>query len=557
MSKKINFDKGLYFIPLGGCEQFGMNLNAYICDGDMIVVDCGIGFADEYHPGVDILVPDPAFIDKHHHRLKGIIVTHAHEDHIGAVARLWDAFECPVYCSPFTAAVLKKKFEEENIKGTKINKIKPNGTAEIGAFSVDFVPVTHSVPGTYSLIMNTTYGQVVHSGDWNLDPSPVIGEPVDPKPFQNAGDKGVLAYIGDFTNAGVSGMSGSEADVRTGLEAEFKNAKGKIAVTMFSSNVSRVKTIVAAAEAYGRKVAVIGRSLHRMIGCARDCGYLDGVPEFLDESEIGSLPDNKVVLILTGSQGEYRAALAKIARGAFRGVSLKKGDTVIFSARSIPGNEREVSQVKNNLSAGGINIITPKDTHNTIHVSGHPCQDEIAQMLQWVRPQTLIPVHGERIMLDDHAALAKSCQVQNVVIPQNGSVIQIAPNTPRLVDSVETGILAVDERRIIADDHASITERRKLQYTGSVHISIAIDGGGKLKGKPAITALGLVDKDDPDDMEIMDDVQKQIIKALKNTPKNDLKNDDKVADDLRIKTRRFFSSHLGLKPLVTVHVMKV
>jgi ribonuclease J len=557
MSKKINFDKGLYFIPLGGCEQFGMNLNAYICDGDMIVVDCGIGFADEYHPGVDILVPDPAFIEEHQDRLKAVIVTHAHEDHIGAVARLWDAFECPVYTSDFTAAVLKKKFEEEGVKGAKIHKVSDNDEVQIGAFKVHFAPVTHSVPGAYSLFLSTPYGQCVHSGDWNLDPRPVIGEPIDKTPFVTAGDQGVLAYIGDSTNAGVSGMSGSESDVRIGMEAEFKKAKGKIAVTMFSSNISRVKIIAEAAEACGRKVAVVGRSLHRMIGCAYDCGYLDGIPDFLDEDEIGYLPDDKIVLIVTGSQGEYRAALAKIARGDFKNVSLTRGDTVIFSARSIPGNEREINTVKNNLSAAGITIVTPKDTDNVIHVSGHPCQDEIAQMLQWIRPKTLIPVHGERVQLDDHAAFARECQINNIVIPHNGSVIKIAPEEPHVAGHVDTGILAIDERRIIPDNHASIVERRKLQYTGTVHISIAVDGSGKIKGKPMIKAIGLVDENDPDDMDIMDDAGKQLIKALKKVPKQDLKHPDDVAENIRIHMRRFFKAQLGIKPLVTVHVIQV
>jgi ribonuclease J len=345
--------------------------------------------------------------------------------------------------------------------------------------------------------------------------------------------------------------------VAKGLAKEFKTAKGKIAVTMFSSNISRVKSIVHAAQETGRQVAVIGRSLHRMIGCAVECGYLDGLPDFIDEDDIPLIPDENLVLIVTGSQGENRAALAKIARGAHRSVTLNKGDTVIFSARAIPGNEKGINQVKNHLSAAGINIISPKDTKNIIHVSGHPCQDEIADMLQWVRPKTLIPVHGERVQLDDHAAFAKSCQIENVVVPQNGSVIRLNGKAPEIIDHVETGVLAVDERRIITADHASISQRRKLQYTGAIHISLAVNAKGKVLGTPMIDVMGLIDDKDPDDDTFIPDIQKIIKKQLGNIRKSDLKDTNHISDEIRIAVRRYVSRELGLKPKTTVHLLQV
>ena len=556
MSDIINED-GLFFVPLGGSEQFGVNLNAYICNGEILAVDCGIGFADERFPGIDLLLPDPLFLEQHVDELKGLIITHAHEDHIGAVAYLWERLQCPIYCSPFTASVLYKKFEERNLRKVPIEVIEPSGFAKIGAYDVQFVPVSHSVPDTCSLIIETPEGRVVHSGDWNLDPAPVTGEPTREDLFRAAGDKGVLAYIGDSTNAEVGGYSGSEADVAKGLEAEFAKCNGKIAVTIFSSNIGRVKSIVRAAQACDRQVGVIGRSLHRMIGCARECGMMDDVPDFVTEEDLGYLPDDKMVVILTGSQGEYRAALAKIARGDFKNFSLQRGDTVIFSARPIPGNETSINQVKNNLSAGGIRVLTPRDSEHTIHVSGHPCREEIAEMLQWVRPELVVPVHGERIQLDAHAEFAKSCQVPEALVPSNGSVIKLAPGTPEIIDHVPASVLAVDQKRIIPADHQSIAARRKLQYTGAVHVSLVVDARGELMGNPRLEILGLVDESNPGEEQIVDKMHDEMLDILDDVSWEDRLDDKFITEELRIGMRRFCDHLLGIKPKVTVHVMRI
>ncbi len=556
-AEKIFSEDGLYFIPLGGAEQFGVNLNTYVCNGEMLAVDCGIGFADESLPGIDLLLPDPAFIEDHGDDLKAFIITHAHEDHIGALAYVWERFQCPVYCSPFTAAILRKKFEEKGLRNKKIKVVQPGDTVQIGSFAVQFVAVSHSVPDTCSLIIKTPHGRVVHSGDWNLDPSPVTGKPTDASVFKAAGKEGVLAYIGDSTNAEVNGRSGSEADVSVGLEAEFRKCEGKIAVTMFSSNIGRVISILKAAKAADRQVGVIGRSLHRMIGCAYDCGLMDGLPAFVNEDDLGYLPDDKVVVIMTGSQGEFRAALAKAARGELRDFKLNRGDTVIFSARAIPGNDTAINNVKNNLSAGGVNIITPRDTKNIIHVSGHPCREEIAEMLHWVRPQVIVPVHGERVQLDAHAEFARECQVPLSLVPSNGSVIRLAPGIPEIIDHIPTAVLAVDQKRIISSTHQSIAARRKLQYTGAVHVSLAVDARGKVLGEPQFEMIGLLDFDNPGEEQIEDALADEIDDILEDMSWEDRLDDKFMTEELRIGIRHFCDHILGIKPKTTVHVLRV
>lgn len=549
--------KGLHFIPLGGCEQFGVNLNVYTCDGKLLAVDCGLGFADERFPGIDLLLPDPQFLEDNKDKLEGLIITHAHEDHIGAVPYIWRRFRCPIYISAFGALVLKEKFKEAGIRNAKVHIIDTNDTVQIGAFSVQPIHVTHSVPDTQSLAITTQYGTLIHSGDWNLDPKPVIGEPTDVKTFKQFGKKGVLAYIGDSTNAGVNGRSGSESEVEKGLAAEFKNCKEMIAVTIFSSNISRVISIARAAENRGRSIVLVGRSLLRMVSCAQKRGLLDDVPEFLTEGDLKHLSRDQIVLVVTGSQGEGRAALARIARGEHRNITMRGGDTVIFSARAIPGNDRNINEVKNNLSAGNIRIITPDDTSNTIHVSGHPCADEISDMLQWVKPKTLIPVHGERMQLDEQAALARQHQIENVIVPINGSIIKLAPGTPQTIDHIETGLLAVDQKRIITSDHKSISDRRKLQYTGSAHVSIALDEDGRVLGQPKLDTIGLFDLEDEFEQQIDDELYDEIIDILNEMSNKTRKDDALVEEEIRIGVRRFVFHMLGIKPKTTVHILRV
>jgi len=465
------------------------------------------------------------------------------------LAYLWDRFQCPIYTTKFTASVLRKKFEQEGVDDAKIIEVALNASIDVGVFNLTFVPVSHSVPDSVSVFIDTQHGNILHSGDWNLDPSPVVGVKTQEQTFRALGDKNVLAYVGDSTNSQVDGYSGSEADVELGLAEEFKKCPKKIAVTTFSSNIGRIISIARAARDVGRSVVLIGRSLHRMVGCAYECGLMKDVPDFLTEDDIQHIPDENLVLIVTGSQGEHRAALAKIARGEYRSVSLNKGDTVIFSARAIPGNDRNINTVKNNLSAAGVRIVTPKSTDNIIHISGHPCRDEIAEMLGWVRPDTVIPVHGERMQLDAHSKLATECQIGHTLVPNNGSVIKLAPGKPEIIDHVETGLLAVDLARIIPITHQSITARRKLQYSGTVHASVILDSNFNILGEIKIDTVGLSCKRNDDCM--IEDLRHHISDVLDNSEEE---SEEQIAEEVRISLRRYVSNILGLKPKTTVHV---
>lgn len=555
----MNFKKDeLYFIPLGGAEQFGVNLNVYGYQGKWLAIDCGLGFADERFPGIDILLPDPAFVEERRKDLTGLIITHAHEDHIGAVQHLWPRLKCPIYASAFTAAVLRKKMSENPAcRDAEVIEIKAGETLSLKPFKITFTPVTHSVPETSALMIETDVGNILHSGDWNLDPAPTIGQPTNPEPFKKFGEKGVLAYIGDSTNAEVEGMSGSEGDVEKGLAALFKECGGRIAVTIFASNIGRLRSICLAAKESGRQVALLGRSLHTMVSAARECGYLKDVPQFVSEDDIGYLPDDKIVLIVTGSQGEARAQLARIARGEHQEITFKPGDTVVFSARPIPGNEREIIAVKNNLAASHVRIISPRETKHCIHVSGHPARDEITQMLQWVKPQSVIAVHGERTMLEAHAALALELQVPTAIVPNNGSVIRLYPGTPQVIDHVETGLLAVEPGRILSADHQAIVQRRKLQFSGAVHATLVMNARGDLVTDPQVSTVGLVDPEDEMGQKFEDDIIDEIEDILSDMTREELYDDKFVSEEMRIGIRRFVQHRLQIKPKTTVHIVRV
>ena len=552
---KVFQNDAFYFVPLGGSEEFGVNLNCYVCDGAYLAVDCGIGFANEHYPGIDIMLPDPSFLEENKDKLKGLIITHAHEDHIGAVAYLWERLQCPVYATPFTACVLRRKLDQEGMDDVPVHVIGQNEVVRIGWFSVEFVPVSHSVPDSSALLIETRHGNVLHSGDWNLDPFPVVGPKTEETRFREIGKKDVLAYVGDSTNAQVGGYSGSEKDVAEGLVAEFSDCKGKIIVTMFSSNIGRLISVSRAAQKVGRSVALIGRSLHRMVSAAHECGYLNDIPDFLSEEDIHHIPDENLVLVVTGSQGEARAALARIARGSHSDISLNHKDTVIFSARAIPGNDRRISIVKNDLSAANVRIVTPDDTKNVIHVSGHPCQDEISSMLQWVKPHCVIPVHGERQQLNAQGDLAKTCQVNQVLVPHNGSVIRLAPGKPKIAGEVETALLAVDQRRIIPLTHQSISARRKLQYSGTVHASLVLDHDLRLLGDIKINTVGLSCTRNDDC--IIDDLQKRVLDVIEALGNDVAYMEEEIEGKIRTALRRYVSDVLGLRPKTTVHVTVV
>lgn len=558
--KKVNkttFATGFHFIPLGGSEEFGVNFNLYACDGKWMIFDCGIGFADHRLPGVDILLPDPAFIETYRDDLMGMVITHGHEDHVGAVPYLWPRLRCPIYCTKFTVAVLRAKLNDHpECKGAKVIEISPEKALELAPFSLQFIHVAHSIPQAVSTVIETSYGRVVHSGDWNLDPTPVIDTPTDEAAFRAAGDKGILAYIGDSTNAPQAGRAGSEADVVGGLEQVFHDQPGRIMVTIFASNVGRIQSICRAAEKTGRSVCLLGRSLHRMVSNARSCGYLKDVQDFVNEEDASVIPADKILFIATGSQGEAQAALARIARGDWRGLKLGKGDTAIFSSKAIPGNEKDINAVKNNLSASGVKIIDNKNAGCCIHISGHPYRDEVRDMLSWLRPQAVIPVHGERLMLEAQASLAREMGIDQVVIPNNGSVVRLAPDGPEIVDHVPTQTLAVEPNRIVASDHNAITERRKLQFSGAAHITAAIDDRGFLMAAPHVSLIGMIDHDSPEELEIMDDIKQEIDDVLIDLREDGITDIGKIEEELRVACRRMLNDIFGFKPKVSVHVLR-
>ncbi len=560
MTKKLKLDPSqLHFLALGGSSEFGMNLNLYATEGQWLAVDCGIGFADWRLPGVDITLPDPAFIAERRKDLSALIITHAHEDHVGAVAYLWPELRCPIYCTPYTAAVLEKKFSENPAcKGAEINIVKPGDTIETGPFTVQFVHVTHSIPDATSLIIETKAGRVVHSGDWNIDPTPVINGPTDEAAFKAAGKKGVMAYIGDSTNALTAGRSGSEQEVFDGLDALMEEHKtGRILVTIFSTNISRIQSIVRVAHKHGRRVVLAGYSLRKNTESARECGYLNDLPPLLSEDDAEQTPRDKLVIIAVGSQGQYNSALAKIVRGDNPRLKVQKDDVFVFSSRIIPGNEKDIFNITNMLSADGVHILTPHRSPYKIHVSGHPCRDEIRDMLGWLKPKTLVSVHGERAMLERQAAVAREAGVGNVLIPLNGGIVKLGPDEPQIVGQVETGVLAVEPKRILAADHTGIVERRKVQFTGAVQISLVLDDRGDLLADPHLTLLGLIDPDVPEDVEFEQDIMAEIEDILAGMSRKDRQNDHAVHEEVRIGVRRLIHMALGMKPKATVHVTRV
>lgn len=553
----------LYFCPLGGSEQFGVNCNLYAHDGSWLMVDLGMGFADHRMPGIDIVLPNIDFAVEHKENIRGLIVTHAHEDHIGAVAHLWPRLRCPIYCTPFTAELMRRKFQENPACAeATIQEIKAGDTLTLGPFAMEFVAMAHSIPETVGLYIQTKAGTVYHSADWNMDPNPVIGEPTDMDALTKIGQRGVDAYIGDSTNAMKPGRAGSEHEVAKGLanviaQCGQGDKSGKILVTLFASNIGRIESIYKAAVENGRRVALIGRSLHRMVGAGRNCGYLQDIGEFVAEEDIPNIPPEKLLVIVTGSQGESRAALAKISRGNFASVQVKPGDTVIFSSKEIPGNERDIQTIKNNLAASGAHLVLSRESEDSIHISGHACRDEIIDILGALKPKGAIPVHGEHVHLLAQAELARDFGVQNICVPVNGAVIEISGQKIEMIGRVETGLLAVEPKRLVASDHLGIRERRRIQNSGVVHLSLVLGRRGGMAADPELTIIGLTDPDQPEEYQIEENLYDEIFEIYEGLSKKDLADDEILYEKMRVGIRRFVNYTLGIKPFTTIHILRV
>ncbi|MEM6902812.1 MAG: ribonuclease J [Pseudomonadota bacterium] len=551
-------DGELYFAALGGTEEFGMNLNLYAYGDDWVMVDLGMGFADENLPGIDLILPDPSYIDKRRERLRGLVITHGHEDHIGAIPHLWARLRCPIYATPFTMTLIRRKLAEFGLlNDVELHDISPGKGFDVGPFACEFVPVAHSIPEACALVLGTPLGKVLHTGDWKIDPHPVASYETDEKRFRELGEEGVLAMVCDSTNAGSDAFVGSEGDLEPSFTKLFGELKGRIAVSCFSSNASRMISVSKAAKAHGREVALAGRSLWRIYEAARDLGYMDEIEPFINPEEAAYLPPDKVVLLCTGSQGEPRAALNRIANDDHPHIVLERGDTVIFSSRAIPGNEKSIGKIKNKLVQMGVRIITPDNTPDgiSVHVSGHGSRNDLTQMYQWVRPQIAVPVHGEHRNLTAHASLAKECQVADVVVPENGQVIRLSPTDTGLVGDIPHGVLAVDGNRVIEIDDGPIRERQKLMHNGVVNCVVVIDNRGDLVADPQINMVGVVEMVEEDEVE--DELIAAVEIAVADLSRNRRRNEDDVTEACRLAIRRGIKRLLDKKPVITTNVIQV
>jgi len=545
----------LAFLPLGGTGEIGMNLNLYRYSAGgrerWLAVDCGIGFGGAEFPEVEVMMPDPGFIAGRRDALVGLVITHAHEDHIGAVAHLWPQLRCPVYATPFAAAVLRRKLGEVGLNSqVKLHVVQPGGTIDLAPFALRFVRMSHSIPESQALIIETPCGIVVHTGDWKLDPEPLIGPPSDEAALAAIGERGVLALVCDSTNAMVEGHSGSEAEVRRNLAALIRGLKGRVAVTCFASNVARMESIALAARESGRSTALVGRSLRNMDTAARECGYLKGLPPFLTEDDVDDVDDDHLLILVTGSQGEARSALSRIALDTHPRVALGAGDTVIFSSRVIPGNERAIGTVQDNLVRRGVNLMT--DADHLVHVSGHPARDELRRLYRLIKPRYAVPVHGEWRHLSAHAALAQE-QGVTAFLMEDGDILSLAPGRPEIVDSAPVGRLVLDGSRLVPLKGEVMNARRRMLFNGVVLGSVAVDEAGRLRGEPRISAPGLFDPDDPEAVR----VAAEFANNLEDLPSSLRRDTAAFTEAARAALRKALGRRLQKRPLVDVHLLLV
>lgn len=539
------------FLPLGGTGEIGMNFNLYRLNGKWLAFDCGIGFGGNDMPEADILVADPDFIARQNENLLGLIITHAHEDHIGAVAYLWPQLRCPIYVTSFGAAVLRRKLREANLLDeVPIHLIKLGSRIQIDEFDLEFIPVTHSIPEAQSVVIRTPYGTVLHTGDWKLDTDPVIGEVTNLKKFAEIGREGVLVMVCDSTNVMVKTPPETEGAVRRSLIELIKGLKGRVAVTCFASNVSRVESIAIAAKEANRCVVVIGRSLHNLEVSARESGYLSSVPPFLTERDINDLSDENILFIITGSQGEERSALTRIALDTHQTISLGQGDTVIYSSRNIPGNERAITHVQDNLVRRGVKVITSRD--HLVHVSGHASYNEVMDLFNLVKPRYTIPVHGEWIHLSSLAELAEKTGSKPILL-EDGDIVRFRNKQVEIVGSAPFGRLAVDGNRLLSMDGNIMIARRRMLFNGVVIGSFAMDQDGHLIADPMVSAPGLLDPNDEESIYVADD----FADALEALPREVRLNDEAVIDSAKSILRRILGRKLRKKPWVDAHLLRI
>jgi Predicted hydrolase of the metallo-beta-lactamase superfamily len=550
----VSEDGKLMFLPLGGVGEIGLNCYLYGQDGRWMMVDCGIGFADDRLPGAEILLPDLSFVREQRDRLAGLVLTHAHEDHLGAVPYLWQELGCPVWCTAFAAAVLRRKFDDMQREHPRpLHLVAPGELFEVGPFSCRLLHVTHSIPEANALAIDTAHGRLLHTGDWKLDREPLIGEATDVPGIEEFAAGGVLALIGDSTNVLVAGTAGSEAEVRDSLTELIRTKPHRVAVTTFASNVARLETAAHAGRDAGREIVVVGRSMWRMIEAARNCGYLRDLPPLRDEIEAASLPRDRVLYLVTGSQGEPRSALMRIATGQHARVRLEPGDTVIFSSKIIPGNERTLFNLHNQLVDLGVEVITEED--HFVHVSGHPCREDMEQMYRWVRPEIAVPVHGEARHLHAHERFARELGVPRTVLLKNGHLLRIAPDGPRVEGEVPTGRLALENGRLVPEASDLFRARRRIMQHGVIGVGLVLDNYGSVMAPPTVANVGAVEPERFERLrERLEDALTRAVEALEDDV---VTNDERVREAARVTVRQTLALSRHKRPVIEVLVTRL
>jgi ribonuclease J len=549
----------LVFAPLGGVGEIGMNLSIYGIGPQnkrqWLAVDVGVSFAAEEHlPGVDLILPDIRYLVEERRNLAGIVITHAHEDHFGALLELWPRLKVPVYATPFTAALLDaKRRSEPGAPDIPVTVIPVGGRFTVGAFDVELVTMAHSIPEANALIIRTAAGTVLHTGDWKIDPTPILGDRTDEAKLRSLGQEGCLALIGDSTNSVREGRSPSEADVAKTLTELIKAARGRVAVTTFASNVGRLRSVAEAARAAEREVIVVGRAMDRVSLIGRELGMFGDLPPFRPMEAYGYLPPNKVVALCTGSQGEPRAALSRIAEDQHPEVTLSRGDTVIYSARTIPGNEKAIGRVINGLIEQGIEVIT--DRTHLVHVSGHPRRAEVEELISWVKPRILIPVHGEALHLSEHAKIARKAGVPEVIQCRNGDLVRLAPKAG-LIDEVPAGRIYKDGRLLVDAQQRTVADRKRLSFAGSVSVALALTEKGELADDPSYDLLGIPERD-RDGGFLHEAVHDAVLQTFDSLPRGKRRDPDAVAEAVRRAVRAAVNERWGKKPMCHVHVLEV
>ena len=548
----------LLFCPLGGSGEIGMNMNLYAYgkenDRKWIIIDMGVTFADDSIPGIDLIMPDPGFIIDKKDDLLGIVLTHAHEDHIGAVAHIWPELKCKLFATPFTAALITEKFKEKKIDISSFLKIVPlNSKIKLGEFDIDFVTLTHSILEPNGLSIKTPLGTILHTGDWKIDPNPLIGNKIDQEKLEKIGDAGVSAMICDSTNIFSPGRAGSESDVRDSLLRIMELKTKRILVTSFASNVARMESIFYCAKKTGRSICLVGRSMHRIFKAAKKCGYLKGLIEPLEPRDAKKIAKNKILYLATGSQGEPMGAMNRIVNGSHPEVFLEDGDCVIFSSKIIPGNEKKLYNLQNQIVKNNIEIISEENAF--VHVSGHPNRDDLKDMYKWVKPKSIIPVHGEHRHMQEHVKFAKEMQVPKTLLIENGDIIKLLPGeAPKVVDKAPSGRVYLDGSVNVETDSQSIKDRKNLSVNGYLEITLLVSNNGKIK-KPIISFRGIPENQNNDPFVFdMEDEIFNICRTFSLDNKNQQRN---LIETIKSNCRRIVREKTGKRPFTNINIVRI